>query len=383
MRCRVSRTRVSSASVLQERPVRRVGLLHRPAGVVRGHLSAGLVAEPRGRRGSPGYGGRRAPVRALKAPSRRRRAAPGIMCGSRRSTSCCLVAHDPSSLSRTVSTDAMPGRRRDGAGSLSTAFAVVNVSGSAAMRRRPPPSLGRGLAQVACRNLRPVPAVAELHVDQLARCDVDVDAAVLGESPRHRDHGGKSADTSSVSRRRRGAGRPQVDARRRDHADADRRRSAGRNRASCRSGRRPVQSRRGIVPCGARSQAAAPSAAPPSAACTGRPRPAATPSAAAAAGRRAGPTAFPPPPSCTRRRARPSRAGAPDAPRDGNALHSSAGPSAPIAGAHLGTLPHLLGGVRRRLGVCTRVPHVHGAGSVAPPPAHAAPGWARADSVEP
>ena len=73
---------------------------------------------------------------------------------------------------------------------------------------------------------------------------------------------------------------------------------------------------------GARSRAPAPPAAPPSGACTGPPRPGGSPGGAGAAGLPSAPTASPPPPSCTRPRAGPSRAGARDAPRDGNAAHA-------------------------------------------------------------
>ena len=90
------------------------------------------------------------------------------------------------------------------------------------------------------------PPSRELHVEQLARRDIDVDAAVVGELPRYRDHGGKSADVVGVTSACRAAGRPQVDARRSSPAPMPTTRTFS-GEATHRADRdvAPVQSRRG------------------------------------------------------------------------------------------------------------------------------------------
>ena len=177
----------------------------------------------------------------------------------------------------------------------------------------------RALAEIILSDLRPVPAIAELNVDQLARRDVDVDAAVVGESSRCRCHGGEPLHRRRCHIGVDPAGRP---------ADRCPRLSPGRHRplklvggncSWCRSGhflgKEPT---RRLFPDEARSPAPAPPAAPPSGASTGRPRPGEFPGGAGSSTRSAQ-TASPPPPWCTRPRAGPSRGGARDASRDGNA----------------------------------------------------------------
>ena len=114
-------------------------------------------------------------------------------------------------------------------------------------------------------------------------------------------------------------------------------------------------STRDVLKCGS-LVSRAPPAAPPSGASTGPPRPDGSPGGAGGAAPPSALTASPPPPSCTRPRAGPSRGGARDAPRDGNAAKMA-------RVAHRAGLPHLLGGVRRPAGVCdSRLAwgHVHG-----------------------
>ena len=230
---------------------------------------------------------------------------------------------------------------------------MVNVSGPTATRRRPRPSR-RARSQRSCCGIcgrfPPSPNCTSISWPGA------MSTSTLQYSVNRR--GTATTAGNPLDRRRchvgvQAAGRPQVDARGGDHADADRRRLSGETAHRADRDVAPVQGGRGDGPV--TGLALEPQCRP---LLRRQERARVHPvqpdllGAAAAAGHRSGPTAFPPPPSCTRPRARPSRAGAPDAPRDGNAAHASAGPSAPCR-AHLGALSHLPGGVRRRLG-CAR-----------------------------